>query len=159
MAERTQVAPLVTGDRWAGAIAAPPEKEPSMRVFGVVLLVGFGLIGGLALWSYRATGVQWRLIVGSTLIALGSIVFLWSLGSPRTLPPVYRAWMRFGQGIGTIVSSILFSVLYFVVFFVIGRLMRLFGTDPIQRRIDRRAGSYWRKHAPRSAPADYAHMS
>jgi saxitoxin biosynthesis operon SxtJ-like protein len=159
MTERTQVAPLVAGDRWAGALAGPQEKAPSMRLFGIVLLVGFGLLGGLSLWSYRAGGAEWRLVVGWALIAIGSIVFLWSLISPASLPPVYHAWMRFGQGIGTVVSGILFSVLYFVVFFVIGRLMRLSGTDPLDRRIDRGAGSYWRKHAPRSTAADYAHMS
>ncbi len=130
-----------------------------MRVFGLVLLIGFGLLGGLALWSHRAGGGDWRRTVGWVLITLGSIVFVWSLISPRTLPPVYRAWMRFGQWLGTIVSSVLFVVLYFVVFSVVGGLMRLFGTDPLDRRVKRGAGSYWRKHAPKSAPGDYAHMS
>jgi len=72
---------------------------------------------------------------------------------------VYHAWMRFGQTLGSLVSSVLFSALYFVVFFLVGRLMRLFGTDPLDRTIERGVGSYWRKHAPRSAPADYVHMS
>ncbi len=130
-----------------------------MRIFGVVLLVGFGILGGLALWSYGSGGAEWRRVVGWTLISLGTIVFLWSLVSPRTLPPVYRAWMKFGQAIGTVVSSVLLSVLYFVVFFLVGRLMRLTGTDPLDRTVRRGAGTYWRKHAGRSAPADYAHMS
>jgi hypothetical protein len=159
MAERSQVAPLVAGDRWSGAIAGHTEKSPSMRVFGLVLLIGFGLLGGLALWSHRAGGGEWRRTVGLVLIALGTIVFVWSVISPSTLPPVYRAWMRFGQRLGTIVSSVLFVVLYFIVFTVVGGLMRLFGTDPLDRVVTRGAGSYWRKHAPRSAPGDYAHMS
>lgn len=159
MAERSDVAPLVMSDRWSGTLNAPVEKPPSMRIFGLVMLVGFGLLGGLALWSWRETGVTWRLVVGATLVALGTVIFLWSLVSPRTLPPVYRGWMSFGQGIGTIVSTILLSVLYFVVFTIVGLLMRVSGTDPLERRIARGPGTYWRKHAPPSAPADYAHLS
>ena len=159
MAERTEVSPLVLRDRWSGALAAPLEKPPSMRVFGIVLLVGFGLLGGLALWSGRAADSEWRIVVGYILLSLGTIVFLWSLVSPRTLPPVYELWMRFGQGIGTVVSTVLLSVLYYVVFVIVGGLMRVFGTDPLDRRIERSSASYWRRHAPPSKPADYAHMS
>jgi len=159
MAERSDVSPLVKSDRWSGALSAPVEKPPSMRVFGLVMIVGFGLLGGLALWSWRETGSTWRLVVGSVLVALGVLIFLWSLVSPRTLPPIYRGWMRFGQGIGTVVSTVLLSVLYFVVFTLVGLLMRLVGTDPLERKLARGSGSYWRKHAPPSAPADYAHLS
>lgn len=159
MAERSDVSRIIEGDRWSGAIPIAPSKPPSMRVFGLVLLIGFGLLGGLALWSWRETGSTWRLVIGALLVSMGSIVFLWSLVSPGTLPPVYRAWMRFGQGIGTVVSTILLGVLHLVVFTVVGGLMRVFGTDPLSRRIDRAAGSYWRRHAPPSAPADYVHLS
>ena len=130
-----------------------------MRLFGIVLLVGFGILGGIALWSWREAGSTWRLLLGSVLVAVGAIVFLWSLISPRTLPPVYRGWMRFGQAIGNVVSTVLLSALYFVVFTIVGRLMRVFGTDPLDRRVDRGAATYWRRHAPPSAPADYLHLS
>ena len=130
-----------------------------MRLFGVVLLIGFGLLGGLALWSYESGGAEWRRVVGWALIITGGTVFVWSLISPRTLPPVYRGWMKFGQAIGNVVSTILLSALYFVVFFIVGRLMRLTGTDPLDRTIARGPGTYWRKHSGRGAPADYAHMS
>ncbi len=98
-------------------------------------------------------------MIGALLVSIGTIVFFWSLVSPRTLTPVYYGWIRFGQGIGSVVSTILLSVLYLVVFTLVGGLMRIFGTDPLSRRIDRGAGSYWRRHAPPSPPADYVHMS
>ena len=159
MTERSDVAPLIKSDRWSGTLDTPIEKPPSMRIFGLVMLVGFGLLGGLALWSWREAHVTWRLVLGATLVAIGTVIFLWSLVSPRTLPPVYRGWMSFGQRIGTIVSSILLSVLYFVVFTIVGLLMRVFGTDPLERKIVRGSGTYWRKHAPPSTAADYAHLS
>ena len=159
MVERSDVSPLVESDRWSVTLRVPPAKPPSMRVFGLVMLIGFGLLGGLALWSWSSTGTTWRLIVGSILVGLAVIIFLWSLVAPKSLPPVYDAWMRFGQRIGTVVSTVLLSLLYFIVFTVVGGLMRLFGTDPLDRKVTRGAGSYWRKHAPPSAPADYAHLS
>ena len=140
-------------------LTVPPEKPPSMRVFGLVMLIGFGLLGGLALWSWRETGSTWRVVVGTILVSLAVVIFLWSLVAPRSLPPVYRAWMAFGQGIGHVVSTVLLSVLYFVVFTIVGVLMRMSGTDPLERKLSRGAGSYWRKHAPPSTPADYAHLS
>ena len=159
MVERSDVSPLVESDRWARTLEAAPVKPPSMRVFGLVMLIGFGLLGGLALWSWSENGSTWRLVVGGILVSLAVVIFLWSLVAPRSLPPVYEAWMRFGQAIGTVVSTILLSVLYFIVFTLVGGLMRLFGTDPLERKVDRAAGSYWRKHAPPSPPEGYAHLS
>ena len=159
MAERSDVSPIIAGDKWSDAVPVAPSKPQSMRIFGLVLLIGFGLLGGLALWSWRATGSNWRLVVGTLLVSIGTIVFLWSVVSPRTLPPVYRAWMRFGQGIGNVVSTILLGVLYLVVFTVVGGLMRIFGTDPLERRIERSKSSYWRRHSPPAAPTDYVHLS
>ena len=159
MAERSDVAPLIQSDRWSTVLSVSPEKPPSMRVFGLVMLIGFGLLGGFAFWSGRDTGSTWRLVVGTILLSIAVIIFLWSLVAPRTLPPVYRGWMAFGQGIGNVVSTVLLSVLYFVVFTIVGGLMRLSGTDPLDRKVARGSGSYWRKHAPPSTPADYAHLS
>ena len=159
MSERSDVSPLVASDRWARSLDAKPVKPPSMRVFGLVILIGFGLFGGLALWSWRDSGTTWRLVVGTVLVSLAVVVFVWSLAAPKSLPPVYDAWMRFGQAIGAVVSTVLLTALYFIVFTLVGGLMRLFGTDPLERNLDRGAASYWRKHAPPSEPGDYAHLS
>lgn len=159
MTERTDCAPLFIRDRWAGSVSPPATKPPSMRGFGLIMLAGFGVLGGLAIWSGRATGAEWRLAAGGVLIGAGALVFLWSLLSPKTLPPVYRGWMRFGMAIGTVVSTVLLSLLYLFIVAPIGWLMRLTGTDPIERRLRRGPGSYWKAHPPLGGPADYSHMS
>ena len=165
MHPRSDVSPLVLKDRWTAALERPAEKPPSMRVFGLVMLLGFGVLGGLLLWGWYRTqssndpGGLWRLVIGAALVSVGALIFLWSLVAPRSLPPVYRAWMTFGQWLGTLVSTLLLSAAYLVVVAPVGLLMRATGTDPLERRIDRRAPSYWRNHVGPRPPADYTHMS
>ena len=159
MQSRSDVSPLLVKDRWASALPPAPEKAPSMRIFGLVMLVGFGVLGGLLLLGWSRSGGTWRLWGGALLVSLGLLVFLWSLVAPRSLPPVYRAWMRFGQGLGTVVSTILLTVAYYVVVTPVGLIMRLTGTDPLQRALDAKARSYWQPHAPPRPPSEYEHMS
>lgn len=159
MHPRTDVSPLLVKDRWARVLVAPPAKPPSMRLFGVIMLGGFGILGGLLLWGWSRDGGSWRLYGGSLLVSLGVLIFLWSVVSPATLGPVYRGWMAFGMKLGTIVSSILLTVAYFLVVTPVGLLMRLTGTDPLDRAVHREARTYWHPHAGPRPPSDYEHMS
>ena len=159
MHDRTDVSPLLTRDRWARTLERPPAKPPSMRVFGLVMLIGFGFFGALLLLGWRSGGGSWRLILGSGLVALGALIALWSLVSPTTVGPVYAAWMRFGQALGTFVSTVLLALLYYLVLTPTGWLMRMSGTDPLERRIERTGPSYWRRHSPLGSPDSYEHMS
>lgn len=153
------VAPLSSADRWAIALEPRTEAPPSMRNFGLIMLIGFGVLGGLLLWSWTRNAGAWRLTLGSTLVTLGTFVCLWALASPRTVTPVYHGWMRFGMTLGTIVSTVLLSLLYFVVITPVGALMRLTGTDPLERTLSAAAASYWKPHARPTGPDDYVHMS
>src|SRR5688500_12362393 len=159
MHQRSDVSPLVVTDRWASVLHRPPEKAPSMRVFGLVMLIGFGVLGGLLLWGWLSEETAWRLYAGALLMSLGVLIFLWSLVAPRSLPPVYRAWMAFGTKLGTIVSTVLLTVAYFLVVAPVGLIMRLTGTDPLDRAVRREAASYWHPHAGPRPPSDYQHMS
>ncbi|MGI8498055.1 MAG: SxtJ family membrane protein [Gemmatimonadaceae bacterium] len=159
MPDHANSAPLIRTDRWAVSLPQDPGTGPSMRIFGVVMLVGFGILGGLSLLTWRRTGVSWRLYAGYILLGVGTVVFLWSVVAPRSLPPIYRAWMALGQGMGTIVSTVLLSLLYYVVVTPVGLLMRVTGTDPVERRVTRGDGSYWTIHDKPASAADYEHMA
>jgi hypothetical protein len=117
------------------------NREPSprdLRVFGLLLVVFFGGFGGYFLW--RAGEIT------TTVIAL------WSVGGAMSLvfwavPPLrrtlYRTWMTVAYPIGWTVSHLAVGVLYYLILTPIGLLMRLFGHDPMRRRFDRQAKSYW----------------
>jgi hypothetical protein len=157
--EHLDVSPLIRGDRWAASVSPPASKPTSMRVFGVVMLIGFGAFAALSWWTYRRTGVRWRatLAIVLALPALG--LFVWSLVAPRRLQPVYRAWMAFGQGLGAIVSGALLIVVYYLVVTPVGWLMRATGTDPLSRATKRAGESYWVALPTRPDRDDYTHLS
>jgi hypothetical protein len=137
----------------------PPAKPPSMRVFGLIMLIGFGILGGLLLLGWRDDAASWKLVLGLALVVTGATIALWALVSPTTVRPVHDAWMRFGMALGTVVSAILLGVVYFVVLTPTGWLMRRTGTDPLARAIQRGPGTYWGRHAPRGGPQSSGHMS
>ena len=159
MTNRTDVSPIDQRDRWAGALPRIAERPPSMRVFGVVMLVGFGVLGGLLLVTSEAAGDEVRRAFGMALVAVGATIFFWSLVSPRTLPPVYRAWMSFGKAVGGGVSLVLLGVVYYAVVTPVGLLMRATGTDPLERALRRDSTSYWRRRTLATDPDAYRHMS
>jgi hypothetical protein len=151
------VSPLLRGDRWSDALPSRAAKEPSMRAFGAVMLGGFGGLGLLDWLGWRKTGDDWRLALAGALWAVAGAVFLWSLVSPRTLPPVYRAWMRFGEALGAVTSTLMLSILYYLVVTPVGLLMRATGTDPLDRRGGR--ATYWKERPPRGDAESYRHLS
>jgi hypothetical protein len=129
-----------------------------MVVFGIVMLIGFGLLGGLLYWSWRAGGGDWRRTLAAILWTIGGITFLWGLASPRTLRPISHLWIAFGERLGTIVSTVMLSILYFFVMTTVGLLMRLTGTDPLERRPAPARSGYWRAMPP-AARTHFEHMS
>lgn len=159
MTTGTDISPLIRTDRWAGALPGRRDKPPSMRLFGAVILVGFGLLGALSLLTYRRTHAQWRLDAAMLFFGIATVVFVWSVVAPAGLPPVYRAWMAFGQRIGTIASTLVLVLTYILIVAPVGVLMRWFGTDPLTRRLERMARSYWQPHEPRRAREHFDHMS
>jgi len=67
---------------------------------------------------------------------------LWGLLAPTTLKPVYVGWMKFGNVMNWINTRIILGILFYGLFLPIGVVMRLFGKDPMQRKLDRGLSSY-----------------
>lgn len=98
------------------------------------------------------------------VFALGAILYPWALAlaamfavvtatRAQWLTPLNRAWMKFGELLGRIVSPVVLGVIFFAVFTPVGVVMRLFGRDAMCRRFDAAAKSYWVKRDP-PGPAD-----
>jgi hypothetical protein len=125
-----------------------------LRQFASIWLVGFVLVGLLVAWraGALASGVPigWHrpwtapLIIWAVALA-GSLV---SLAVPAAALWVYRVWMGVAFPIGWAVSHLLLVVMYYVVFTGVGLVFRLIGRDPLHRRFDRSAASYWIRRPP-----------
>jgi hypothetical protein len=125
------------------------SSEREIRILGLTLLGGFGLLGLLLWWTGRDPRMGWAWAgTARHLAALG----LWSAGlasglvclaSPRAGRHVQRVWMGLGRGLGAVMTAVLLTALFFL-FLPLFQFIRL--GDPLRRR--RGADSYWEPHRP-----------
>jgi hypothetical protein len=95
---------------------------------------------GLAFFRkfHAPTAAVWIWAVGGLLAALGVI-------APRVIQPFYLLLMRLTYPVGWCVSHLVLAAMYFLVVTPIGLLLRVFH-DPMERRFDRAASTYWTVH-------------
>ena len=83
-------------------------------------------------------------------VMTATVVAMVALLRPAVLRWPNIVWTRLGDALERIVSPVVLAVVFVVVITPIALIMRVVGRDPLRRRIDRAAGSYWipREHPP-----------
>jgi Saxitoxin biosynthesis operon protein SxtJ len=116
-------------------------KTSSNKSFGLVFA---GLFALLALSSYYfGHRERWPFWLGL------SIVFaVIACVAPQILGPLNRWWTKLGLLLHTIVSPVILGFIFFCCIVPIGFLMRRFGNDPLRRRFEPEAKSYWLVREP-----------
>lgn len=112
----------------------PSRSE--LRWFGMLWFPAFCVLAGASLYrrgAPNAAQVLWLLAAATAVSAMVDV---------RIVAPIYRWMIRLTYPIGWIVSHVIVAVSYFLVVTPIGYLMRL-SHDPMRRRFDRSAKSYW----------------
>jgi Saxitoxin biosynthesis operon protein SxtJ len=117
---------------------------PSNRSFGWTFTGIFIIAGVYGLW--RGAAGQW-------LLPLALVTALVTLTRDTWLTPVNRAWMKFGELLGRVVSPVVLGAIFYGVFTPVGLAMRYFGRDAMCHKLDAAAPSYWVKRDP-PGPAD-----
>jgi Saxitoxin biosynthesis operon protein SxtJ len=115
-------------------------KTSSDRNFGLVFAAFFGLLGSLGVWHGTA---RWPIWLG-----LAVVMLILAFAAPKLLSPLNWVWTKIGLLLHTIVSPVILAVLFYVCVTPVGYLMRLAGTDPLRRRYDAAADTYWIKRDP-----------
>lgn len=123
--------------------ASGPEVG-SDRAFGFVFAFALIAIGAWPLLGDREVR-WWALAIAAAFAVL-------AIARPATLRPLNRGWMQFGLLLGRIVSPVVLFVVYCFAVVPTGLLMRLASKDPLRRRLDARAGSYWIHRVPPGRP-------
>ena len=119
-----------------------PEDDASHRVTGMPSDRNFGLTMAAALLVYSA--YAYRHGRHSSLSLGAAVVFAaLALFRPRVLHPPNVAWTRLGRLLERIVNPIVLGIVFVIVVTPLALVMRLAGRDPLRRRIDRTATSYW----------------
>lgn len=123
----------------------PTLDKKGLREFGLVtgaIVVGlFGLgIPWLFGWNYpswpAAFPLSWPWLIAGVLAVL-------ALAAPMALKPVHRYWMIIGLTIGTyLMTPVIMFIVFFGMFMPFGLVMRLFGKDSMNRKLDAEADTY-----------------
>lgn len=117
------------------------DREPSVRQlrwFGLLMLGFFALLGWLLGYGDAGPGaIAWSLWVIGVVVCL--VYYL--LRPARRL--IYLAWMAIVYPIGWAVSHLVMLLTWYGVITPIGLLMHAVGYDPMQRRLESEADSYW----------------
>jgi len=121
-----------------------PEVS-ELRSFGLLFGVFFILVLGIvipmlrqefsALFSSLSLWPRWPWAVGGAVMA-------WAVIHPASLHLLQRPWMVFADVAGWLNTRIIMFLLFYFLILPIGFIMRLFGYDPMQRKIDKQLESY-----------------
>ncbi|MDP6057691.1 MAG: SxtJ family membrane protein, partial [Pirellulaceae bacterium] len=86
---------------------------------------------------------------------LGTLVSLGILALPAAGKHVFVIWMLAAVPIGWSISHAVLALAYYLAVTPIGLAMRLFGYDPMKRRFDAAASSYWDSREPEADRSRY----
>ena len=116
------------------------EHNPSRKqlaLFGLLWLVFFSFWGAAA---WRDSGKNWLALL---LWSIALVIPVAGIIRSEVLRAVFVLASYITFPIGWILSSVVLAVLYCPVLTPIGVLLRLTGYDPMKRRFDRTAKTYW----------------
>tara|TARA_B100000886_G_scaffold171801_1_gene117574 strand:+ start:212 stop:595 length:384 start_codon:yes stop_codon:yes gene_type:complete len=109
-------------------------KLPSNRNFGVVFFIVFLII---AFWPLL-TGENlrlWAIIISLFFLILGLL-------NAKILTPLNKAWIKFGEILGSIVSPIVMAIIFFGIVTPTGLLLKLIGKDVLKLKQNKK-DTYW----------------
>ena len=112
-------------------------NRQSDRAFGLMFAAVFVIIFAIAhfFFSVRLT---WTISVAGAFIGTALIV-------PWLLMPLNRLWEKFAFRLGFVSNHLLLGAFFFLFVFPTGLLLRIFGSDPMQRKYDLKSDTYWTK--------------
>lgn len=110
-------------------------RPASDRSFGVVIAVALTVLAAAPL-RHGLPPRWWALGVAAGFAAFA----LWR---PRALRRLNAAWMRLGLLLGRVTSPVLLALVFYGGVMPTGLVMRVFRRDPMRRRRDPGAASYW----------------
>lgn len=124
------------------------NRNPGRRqllVFGLAWLAVLGLLGWESWHRGRHPAAEAAWVIAAAVPLAGLI-------SPAFLRYVYLATSYATYPVGFAVSHLVLALVYYLALTPIGLTMRLFRHDPLSRRFDPEAQSYWvRRGGPRPA--------
>jgi hypothetical protein len=117
-----------------------PVRSSSDRSFGYVFAAVFTAV---ALWPFvHGNAVRWW------SLAIAAAFLVAALAAPALLAPLNRVWTKFGLLLHKVTNPVIMGVVFYGAVTPTALIMRALGKDPLRRKIDRAAVSYWIQREP-----------
>jgi hypothetical protein len=91
-------------------------------------------------WSEGIEALWWKIF-----LVAGPIIYLLSYIAYPVMKPFHVAWMKFAFILGWFWTRAFLSIFFYLIITPTGLLMKLFGKDLLDEKIDKSAKSYWIK--------------
>ena len=114
----------------------PSRKD--LRIFAAPQVPFFALVSFLLSRNDRIDPDTAWWIIGCSLAA-GAVGTMW----PAVIRWIYVVWTAAVFPIGWVMSYVLLGSVFYLVVTPIGLIMRICGRDPMQRKFDPQANTYW----------------
>src|SRR5262249_1352759 len=98
-----------------------------VAVFLFITVMGWWMFGDIPLWA------------APIALTLGGLAWL----SPGMLMPLNRLWMMLAQKIAVVNNTIILGAAFYLFVTPLGIILRIVRPDPLLRRIDKSALTYW----------------
>ncbi len=130
----------------------------TLRQFGWIALVGFGFVAAIAwfevlVFSFGLGAA--KPIVAGAFAGLGVLAAVFSLVYPKANLPIYLALTIVSYPIGFVLSYVIMGTLFFGLITPVAIFFKLTRRDPMHRRFDPDATSYWSKPRPSRGTESY----
>lgn len=111
--------------------SSPTEQ----RKFGLLMA---GAITAVTLihWLIRGELALWPFYIAGPFLVLAIL-------APILLKPVLIVWMKFALAVNWVMTRLLLSIVFFLMIVPTRVLMKIFSTDPLKRKWDENATTYW----------------
>ena len=115
----------------------PTLDKKGLRKFGITTgVIIVVLFAAFFPWIFDVSVMpMWPWILAGMLWVLAILI-------PGALRPVYTTWMKIGHVLGWINTRVILGFLFYVMVLPMGLTMRLFGKDPMARKIESSVSSY-----------------
>jgi len=134
------VAGIVTGVALVVGLAFNDECPRRRQLLGAMIP---SLLAGVFV-LLRAGVPAAALAAALAAVGLAGAIVIWV--SQPVGKRLYVGWMSAAMPIGWTISQLLLGAVYYVVITPIGLIMRVAGRDPMRRRFDPQAKTYWIGH-------------
>ena len=112
-----------------------PDRK-TLKNFALTMSIVLLIIGGILLLKQKKVYILF--------FSLSGLFLLSGLFVPGKLKAVYILWMRIVYLLAWINTRIILTAVFFIIFTPLSLIMRLFRSDPLERKIDRHSNSYWK---------------